>query len=308
MSVYDLAPGEKTWPYHFELAQEEWALVVAGEPTLREPEGERRLRPGDLVCFPPGPDGAHQLRNDTEAPVRLALLSDSPTGADGCVYPDSDKLGVGGAGWTAGCRHRRRGRLLGRRMRPVANLFDVARQGRGRRPPGYALRTRGSARSSARRGSACPSTSCRRAEHLPVPLRVRRGGVAARARGRPVAAHPGGRGRSAPATSSASRPGPEGAHKVTNRARRRRRGSLMFSSARPGRRLRLSGQRQDRRLVPGPPPHGAARAAARLLGRRDGLEELSDLAPACAGDPVAAAGGGRQRGSARRRGDCSGAP
>jgi uncharacterized cupin superfamily protein len=99
MSVYDLAPGEKTWPYHFELAQEEWALVLAGEPTLREPEGERRLQPGDLVCFPPGPDGAHQLRNDTDAPVRLALLSDSPGGADGCVYPDSGKIGVSGAGW-----------------------------------------------------------------------------------------------------------------------------------------------------------------------------------------------------------------
>jgi uncharacterized cupin superfamily protein len=99
MSLYDLAPGEKTWPYHFELAQEEWALVIAGEPTLREPEGERRLRPGDVVCFPPGPDGAHQLRNDGDGPVRLALLSDRLDGADGCVYPDSGKIGVSGPGW-----------------------------------------------------------------------------------------------------------------------------------------------------------------------------------------------------------------
>jgi uncharacterized cupin superfamily protein len=99
MSVYDLAPGERTWPYHFELAEEEWVLVVAGEPTLRDPEGEQRLRPGDVVCFPPGPDGAHQLRNDTDAPVRVAMFSDVSATADACVYPDSGKVKVGGAGW-----------------------------------------------------------------------------------------------------------------------------------------------------------------------------------------------------------------
>jgi uncharacterized cupin superfamily protein len=99
MSVYDLAPGEKTWPYHFELAEEEWVLVVAGEPTLRDPEGEQRLRPGDVVRFPPGPDGAHQLRNDTGEPVRLAMLSDVAAGADACVYPETGKVKVAGPGY-----------------------------------------------------------------------------------------------------------------------------------------------------------------------------------------------------------------
>jgi uncharacterized cupin superfamily protein len=100
MSVYDLAPGEKTWPYHFELAEEEWALVVAGEPTLRSPGGEQRLRPGDVVCFPPGPEGGHQLRNDTDAPVRVALLSGAGVqDADVCVYPETDKIKVSGPGY-----------------------------------------------------------------------------------------------------------------------------------------------------------------------------------------------------------------
>lgn len=98
MSVYDLEPGEKTWPYHYELREEEWLLVVAGEPTLREPEGERRVRPGDVVCFPPGPEGAHQLRNDTDERVRLALLSRNEPGLSATVYPDSEKLGLHGPG------------------------------------------------------------------------------------------------------------------------------------------------------------------------------------------------------------------
>ena len=33
-----------------------------GTPTLRDPDGERVLRRGDVVCFPTGPDGAHQVR------------------------------------------------------------------------------------------------------------------------------------------------------------------------------------------------------------------------------------------------------
>jgi uncharacterized cupin superfamily protein len=100
LSVYDLEPGEKTWPYHYELVEEEWLLVVEGEPTLREPDGERRVRPGDVVCFPAGPEGAHQLRNDTDERVRLVLLSNTVPGLSATVYPDSEKLGVRGPGGT----------------------------------------------------------------------------------------------------------------------------------------------------------------------------------------------------------------
>ena len=40
-SLYELPPGEKTWPYHYETGCEEWLLVVSGRPTLRGPDGER---------------------------------------------------------------------------------------------------------------------------------------------------------------------------------------------------------------------------------------------------------------------------
>ena len=29
--------------------------MLAGRPTLRDPDGEHELAPGDLVCFPEGP-------------------------------------------------------------------------------------------------------------------------------------------------------------------------------------------------------------------------------------------------------------
>lgn len=92
-SLYELAPGQKTFPYHWHHAQEELLVVVRGEPTLRDPAGERRLAEGDCVLFRRGPDGAHQLRNDTQEPCRLLLLS-SHADVEVAVYPDSGKVGA----------------------------------------------------------------------------------------------------------------------------------------------------------------------------------------------------------------------
>jgi uncharacterized cupin superfamily protein len=94
-SLYELAPGEKTWPYHFELGAEEWLVVVSGRPTLRSPDGEQGLEPGDVVVFPEGPGGAHQLTNASPEACRLVIVSSkSPLAV--VHYPDSDKIGV----WT----------------------------------------------------------------------------------------------------------------------------------------------------------------------------------------------------------------
>ena len=70
-----------------------WSLL--GRPTLRDPEGEHELRPGDVVCFPEGPEGAHQIRNDTTEPIRV-LIASTKSLPDAAVYPDSGKIGI----WT----------------------------------------------------------------------------------------------------------------------------------------------------------------------------------------------------------------
>jgi uncharacterized cupin superfamily protein len=91
LSVYELPPGQAISPYHFEEPVEEWLVVVSGAPTLRHPGGEDQLSPFDLVFFPPGPAGAHLVRNDTESTVRVAVFSSMA--AAGCVvYPDSDMV------------------------------------------------------------------------------------------------------------------------------------------------------------------------------------------------------------------------
>ena len=65
-SLYELPPGQAVCPYHYEHADEEWLLVLSGRPSVRTPEGVEQLDPIDLVFFPVGPEGAHQIRNDTD--------------------------------------------------------------------------------------------------------------------------------------------------------------------------------------------------------------------------------------------------
>lgn len=93
MSVYELPPGQAICPYHYELSEEEWLLVLEGRPTLRTPDGEEGLDPSDLVFFPTGPKGAHKVTNQTESVVRVVMWSEVVYPA-ATVYPDSDKLGV----------------------------------------------------------------------------------------------------------------------------------------------------------------------------------------------------------------------
>jgi uncharacterized cupin superfamily protein len=92
-TVYDLATGQSVCPYHYEHGHEEWLLVLTGAPTLRDPDGEHELAPGDVVLFPEGPDGAHKVTNRGEGTARIAILSTKgdPSVA---VYPDSGKVGV----------------------------------------------------------------------------------------------------------------------------------------------------------------------------------------------------------------------
>jgi uncharacterized cupin superfamily protein len=92
-SVYELDPGESVCPYHYEYPEEEWLIVLAGRPTLRDPEGEHELDLGDVVCFPEGPDGAHKVTNDSDELVRILMLSTKAKTAV-AVYPDSGKVGV----------------------------------------------------------------------------------------------------------------------------------------------------------------------------------------------------------------------
>jgi uncharacterized cupin superfamily protein len=93
LSLWDLPPGEAAYPYHAHLTEEELVVVLEGRPSLRTPGGWRELDKGEVVSFLRGEDGAHQIVNRTDAPVRF--LAFSTTGEpDVVLQPDSDKIGA----------------------------------------------------------------------------------------------------------------------------------------------------------------------------------------------------------------------
>jgi uncharacterized cupin superfamily protein len=93
-SLYEFEPGNQLWPYHFHVGNEEWVIVVSGTPTLRTPQGDRELRPGDVVGFPQGGEGAHTFYNRGSELSRIVFFSTLRRGYT--VYPDSDKVAAGG--------------------------------------------------------------------------------------------------------------------------------------------------------------------------------------------------------------------
>jgi uncharacterized cupin superfamily protein len=93
-SLFEVPPGEAAYPYHFHYSDEELLIVLSGSPTLRSLEGVRELEEGDVLRFPVGEDGAHQIINESDDTVRFLAISSSGR-PDVVVYPDSDKIGVG---------------------------------------------------------------------------------------------------------------------------------------------------------------------------------------------------------------------
>jgi uncharacterized cupin superfamily protein len=90
-TMSEVEPGCKLWPYHTHYLNEEWVVVLRGEPTLRTPEGEQVLKEGDVVCFPRGKEGAHQIINRTDSPIRVLMLSSMIRG-EVIEYLDTGKV------------------------------------------------------------------------------------------------------------------------------------------------------------------------------------------------------------------------
>jgi uncharacterized cupin superfamily protein len=88
-SLYELEDGQGSHPYHFHHGVEEWLIVVAGAPRVRTPEGERVLRTGDVLCFPAGAEGAHEVTG----PGTVLIVAEVQA-PDVLEYPDDGTLEV----------------------------------------------------------------------------------------------------------------------------------------------------------------------------------------------------------------------
>jgi uncharacterized cupin superfamily protein len=89
-TLYELDPGNFI-VYHFHHAWEELLIVLRGRPTLRTEAGERTLAEGETVHFPLGADGAHGVKNETDEPLRILMVS-TLSSPEVCEYPDLKQI------------------------------------------------------------------------------------------------------------------------------------------------------------------------------------------------------------------------
>ena len=92
-NVTELPPGKRAFPYHFHHVNEELFLVLEGTGELRWPGGTHPLKPMDIICCPPGANGAHQIVNTGATALRYLAVSTTED-PEVVEYPDSGKYGV----------------------------------------------------------------------------------------------------------------------------------------------------------------------------------------------------------------------
>ncbi len=67
--------------------------MLRGTPSLRAADGWRELSEGDVVAFPRGRRGVHQVANRSDETVRFLIVSEMHM-PEVVVYPDSNKVGA----------------------------------------------------------------------------------------------------------------------------------------------------------------------------------------------------------------------
>jgi uncharacterized cupin superfamily protein len=97
LSYWEVEPGQAAYPYHAHLAEEEIVVILEGRPSLRTPDGWRKLESGEVVVFPTGEQGAHQIVNKTDASVRFLAFSNSGE-PEIIIQMDIGKYGIRGSG------------------------------------------------------------------------------------------------------------------------------------------------------------------------------------------------------------------
>jgi uncharacterized cupin superfamily protein len=90
-TLYELEPGAAVSPLHVHHANEEMLIVLSGEATVRRPESEWTITQGEVIAFPAGPAGGHQIANRSDAPIRVLVVSTMRT-PDLVEHPESGKV------------------------------------------------------------------------------------------------------------------------------------------------------------------------------------------------------------------------
>jgi uncharacterized cupin superfamily protein len=66
-NVTAIPPGKRAFPYHAHRGKEEMFFILEGEGSIRIAGETHRIRQGDFISLPRGPESAHQILNNSRA-------------------------------------------------------------------------------------------------------------------------------------------------------------------------------------------------------------------------------------------------
>lgn len=92
--VYWLPPGKSNYPYHWHETHEEVFYIISGSGIVKTEEGDKPLRPGDVLVCPTNLQGAHMITNPSETEDLVYLEFDTISFPEVAHYPLVNGLGV----------------------------------------------------------------------------------------------------------------------------------------------------------------------------------------------------------------------
>ena len=87
-----LLPGRRSSLPHAERDEDEFVLVLEGNPDVWIDGDLHALQPGDGVAFPSGTGIAHTFLNNTSEPARLLVIGEASKRSNKIVYPLNPEL------------------------------------------------------------------------------------------------------------------------------------------------------------------------------------------------------------------------
>lgn len=100
VSLYEIPPGKSNYPYHHHEDNEEVFYIMSGAGVLKTHEGDRAVSAGDIIFCPATEKGAHKLTNTSQTETLVYIDFDTQNSPNVTFYPDSNKIGIYGAGFS----------------------------------------------------------------------------------------------------------------------------------------------------------------------------------------------------------------
>jgi len=90
-NIVILQPGAKSSLRHWHQNEDEFVMIIEGELTLIQDDGETQMGPGDCAAFPAGDRNGHHFINKSDTEARFFVVGTKEK-QEVVIYPDVDLM------------------------------------------------------------------------------------------------------------------------------------------------------------------------------------------------------------------------